>query len=205
MDGVIVDTEPLHKKAYFHMFSQFGLDISEAYYNTFTGKSTAKVCQEVVNQFNLDKNPQELIDAKRSYFKVFFDTDPDFDLIPGVRALIENYHKAGIKMILASSASMLTINRVFKCFGLDDYFSAKLSGAELKASKPHPELFELAAQKAGEPKEKCIVIEDSTNGIKAAHAAGIYCVAYKSEHSKAQDYSLAQKVISDFETIYVDS
>ena len=45
------------------------------------------------------------------------------------------------------------------------------------------------------------MIEDSTNGIKAAYDGGIYCVAYKSEHSKAQDYSLAQKVISDYAEI----
>ena len=68
----------------------------------------------------------------------------------------------------------------------------------MKESKPHPEIFEIAAEMSGEKKENCIVIEDSTNGILAAHLAGIFCVAYKSEHSFGQNYEKANMVISDF-------
>lgn len=204
MDGVIVDTEPLHRKAYFEMFKHYDLKVSDELYNSFTGNATLKVCQDLINHFELNCHPQELIDKKRERFKHLFDTDDEFDLIPGVRKLIENYHQNGIKMVLASSASRNTINWVFDRFALKDYFIDALSGAELKASKPHPEIFQLAAKKAEEPVENCIVIEDSTNGIKAAHAAGIYCVAYKSAHSKNQQYELAQKVIADYREIYVD-
>lgn len=203
MDGVIVDTEPLHRKAYFEMFSHYDLDVSEDLYNSYTGMATLKVCQDLTSRFGLTCEPQILIDKKRAFFKEFFQHDPDFDLIPGVRELFENYHQNGIKMVLATSASWHTINSVFNRFELDQYFMDKISGADLTASKPNPEIFELAAKKSGESKENCIVIEDSTNGIKAASAAGIYCVAYKSKHSKNQEYDLAQKVISDFRDIYV--
>lgn len=205
MDGVIVDTEPLHRKAYFEMFKQYDLDVSNDLYNSFTGNATLKVCQDLVRHFSLDCRPEELIAKKRENFKYLFDNDEEFDLIPGVRALIEDYHTHGIKMVLASSASRNTINWVFERFNLNPYFIGKLSGAELTASKPHPEIFELAAQKADEAIENCIVIEDSTNGIKAAHAAGIPCVAYKSQHSKDQDYHLAHKVISDYKEIYTST
>src|SRR5690606_4286493 len=84
---------------------------------------------------------------------------------------------------------------------LNDYFVAKLSGADLKASKPHPEIFENAAEAAGHDRENCLVIEDSTNGIKAAKDAGIFCVGYDSLHSHDQDYSLADLVVSDFKEI----
>lgn len=204
MDGVIVDTEPLHRKAYFEMFKHYDLKVSDELYHSFTGNATLKVCQDLIRHFGMDCDPQELIDKKRERFKHLFDTDDEFDLIPGVRKLIENYHQNDIKMVLASSASRNTINWVFDRFDLNDFFIGKLSGAELTASKPHPEIFELAAKKAEEPIENCIVIEDSTNGIKAAHAAGIYCVAYQSQHSKDQNYDLAQKVISDYEEIYVE-
>jgi beta-phosphoglucomutase-like phosphatase (HAD superfamily) len=96
---------------------------------------------------------------------------------------------------------MPTINNVFTKFYLDPYFKAKLSGADLKASKPHPEIFIKAAGASGFKKEECMVIEDSTNGIKAAHAAGIFCVGFKSPHSKNQEYHLANKVITDFSEI----
>ncbi len=203
MDGVIVDTEPLHRKAAFEMFAYFDIDVSEELYTSFTGRATLEMCEELVSHFGLSVAPQELVDKKREYFKVFFDNDPDFDLIPGVFDLIQNYNQNGITMVLASSASMTTINWVFERFELAPYFKDKLSGADLKASKPHPEIYELAAERAGEPRENCIVIEDSTHGIQAANAAGIYCVGYKSKHSKNQHYEQAQKVITDYREIKV--
>jgi beta-phosphoglucomutase-like phosphatase (HAD superfamily) len=96
---------------------------------------------------------------------------------------------------------MENINRIFERFDLDQYFTAKLSGADLKASKPHPEIFINAAEASGFSKSECMVIEDSTNGIIAAKAAGIYCVGYNSVHSKNQDYSQADLVIEGFREI----
>ena len=104
-------------------------------------------------------------------------------------------------LIVASSASMDNINRIFKRFDLNQYFSYKFSGADLKQSKPHPEIFQKAAKASSYNKEACFVIEDSTNGIKAAHGAEIYCIAYKSYHSTGQDYSLADTVITDYKQI----
>ncbi|MFC6268036.1 HAD family hydrolase [Frigoriflavimonas asaccharolytica] len=201
MDGVIVDTEPLHRKAYFQMFEDVGIEVSEELYDSFTGNSTKKVCETLISKFNLIQSIEELSIIKRKYFKHFFDHDKDFDLIPGVLNLIKNYHQNGVKLVLASSASMNTINWVFQKFELEPYFISKISGADLRESKPHPEIFIKAAEMAKEKKENCIVIEDSTNGILAAHAAEIFCVAYKSEHSIGQNYEKANLVISDFSEI----
>ena len=122
-------------------------------------------------------------------------------MIKGARELIEDYFSNNLKLILASSASMSTINRVFKKFDLDNFFTAKISGADLKESKPDPEIFLKAVKISGFSKKECIVIEDSTNGIIAANSAEIFCIGYKSENSKNQDYSLADLVISDFTQI----
>lgn len=201
MDGVIIDSEPLHQKAYYGMFKEVGITVPDALYESFTGQTTLQVCTQLVQYFKLDRAPQQLVGIKRSIFKQLFLHDPDLDLIAGVSTLIEDYHKNGLALVLASSASMPTINNVFSRFELDRYFKAKLSGADLKASKPHPEIFIKAAEASGFGKEDCMVIEDSTNGIQAAHAAGIYCVGFKSPHSKNQDYSLANTVINDFKEI----
>lgn len=201
MDGVIVDTEPLHRKAYFKTFEDLNINISEEFYSSFTGLSTKKVCEILKTTFDLPISAEEIASIKRKYFKHFFDHDTDFDLLPGVLNLIKNYHENSIKLILASSASENTINWVFEKFNLNFYFSGKISGDSLKESKPNPEIFEIAAKLSGEKKENCIVIEDSTNGILAAHLANIFCVAYKSEHSKNQNYEKANLVISDFREI----
>lgn len=202
MDGVIVDTEPLHKQAYFLMFEKVGITVSQEMYNAYTGQSTIEICKDLVQKFNLSIGATELVAYKRAFFKeLFFAETNDLQLLEGVLDLIKNYYNNGVTLVLASSASMVTINNVFTKFDLNKYFKGKISGADLKASKPHPEIFIKAAEIAEVDKKECIVIEDSTNGIKAAYDGGIYCVAYKSEHSKEQDYSLAQKVISDYNEI----
>ena len=204
MDGVIVDTEPLHRKAYFKMFDELAIEVSEDLYTSFTGASTKKVCTTIIKKFDLKQNHEDLAAIKRVYFKDYFYNDADFNLIPGVKKLIENYYENGVKLILASSASMVTIDMVFEKFDLEKYFIGKISGADLKESKPHPEIFLLAAEIANEPKGNSMVIEDSTNGIAAAHAAGIFCTAYKSEHSSGQNYEKANLIVSDFKEITFD-
>jgi beta-phosphoglucomutase len=198
MDGVIVDTEPLHKKAYYMMFDTYNIEMTDSLYESFTGKSTKNTCTILVNHFGLSATPLELEHCKRNFFNGLFETDQSLQLLDGVHDLILDFYNNGLTLILASSASMGTINKVFKRFELEKYFTAKISGAELKASKPHPEIFEKAAKLAGTTPEHCIVIEDSTNGIHAAKAAGCYCVGYDSLHSKNQDYSQADFVVTDF-------
>lgn len=204
MDGVIVDTEPLHRKAYFKTFNQLGIDVSEELYTSFTGASTKRVCDTLIEHFDLKQTFEEIAKIKRDYFKDYFDNDEEFDLISGVKELIQHYYENGITLILASSATMTTIDMVFEKFELEKYFSGKISGADLKESKPHPEVFLLAAEMAGQPVENCMVIEDSTNGILAAHRAKIFCAAYRSPHSKNQDYTLADTVVSDYEDLQID-
>ncbi len=201
MDGVIVDTEPLHRKAYFKMFEEVSIDVTEAMYDSFTGQATLPICRTLCQHFGLSDTPENLVSIKRKHFKYIFENDSDLALLDGVHDLIKDYHNNGLTLVLASSASMPNINRIFERFDLDKYFKAKISGADLKASKPHPEIFIKAAQLASEHTNNCMVIEDSTNGIAAAKAANIYCVGFKSPHSANQDYSKADRVITSFEEI----
>lgn len=204
MDGVIINSESLHHCAYHAMFDEVGANVSAELYDSLTGKSTLNVCKELKDRFDLSQTPEELAGIKRHHYDVIFENDKTFDLIKGVRELIQNYHDHGLTLVLGSSATMISIERIFKRFDLNRYFKAKLSGAELKASKPHPEIFIKAAAATGFSPEECIIIEDATNGIEAAKSAGIYCVAFDSEHSKNQDYSKSDLVINDFESIHFD-
>lgn len=198
MDGVIVDTEPVHKYAYFKHFEELGIDVSEELYATFTGNSTRNVFQKVKDQFGLDHEVEDLIQRKRSLFNDAFDTKPDLELIAGVENLIKDLHASDVELILASSASKSTINRVFNRFKLNDYFAHKVSGEDFVKSKPDPTIFIHAASLSKNKVEECIVIEDSTNGVKAACAAGIYCLGYNSLNSKLQNLEGASVLIDDF-------
>lgn len=201
MDGVIVDTEPLHKKAYFKMFEEVGITVPNDLYASFTGQSTLEICERLVSTYSLKQHASGLVSMKRKHFKYLFENDHSLQLIDGVLDCIKDYYTNGVTLVVASSASMENINRVFDRFDLNRYFTAKLSGADLQKSKPHPEIFLKAAQAAKQPKEQCIVIEDSTNGVEAAYSAGIFCIGYNSFHSKNQDYSKASTVVNDLNDI----
>ena len=205
MDGVIVDTEPVHHYAYNQHFQQLGIIITPEIYASFTGNSTKNIFERLKAEFNLTDEVQDLVATKRNLFNDAFDRKEDLFLLDGVEDLIKELHTNGMQLVLASSSAKVTINRVFNRFGLHQYFSHIVSGEDFPKSKPHPAIFEHAAFISGTPIQNCIVIEDSTNGIKAAKAAGIYCVGYDSFHSKMQDYSLADKVITDFKELSFDT
>jgi HAD superfamily hydrolase (TIGR01509 family) len=201
MDGVIIDSEPMHNKAYHDMFDEIGITVSTELYESFTGQSTINICKRLCDHFRLVESPEILVALKRKHYKRFFESNSELGLIDGVLDLIKDYHSNGLTLVVASSAAMTSINQIFDRFDLNKYFVAKLSGGDLKESKPHPEIFIKAAEATGFNRDECIVIEDSTNGIEAAKAAGIFCVGYDSFHSKNQDYSKADMVIKSFKEI----
>lgn len=201
MDGVIVDTEPVHYYAYRQHFIDLGIDVSDEMYATFTGNSTKNVYERIKNTFGLDHDVEHLVNTKREIFNNAFDVKEDLTTLEGVFELIENLHNNGMQLILASSSARVTIERVFGRFALHKYFAHIISGEDFPKSKPHPAIFLKAAELSGHKKSECIVIEDSTNGIEAAKAAGIYCIGYKSFHSKLQDLSKADMVIERFDEL----
>ncbi len=203
MDGVIVDTEPVHRYAYFKHFDELNVLVTDEMFATYTGNSTRNVFQKLKETFEINHEVEDLIQRKRAIFNDAFDTKEDLYLIDGVEHLIKNLHKNGFEIIVASSASKVTIDRVFKRFHLHQYFSHIVSGEDFPKSKPHPAIFEHAASLSKFLKNECIVIEDSWNGVEAAVNAGIFCVGYNSEHSKMQDISKANIVVNHFDELTI--
>lgn len=201
MDGVIIDSEEIHKKAYYETFVSLGLEVSDELYKSFTGSSTINAFQRLVAHFNLNDNPEELVLDKRKRYVNFFENNPDLHLVEGVEEIIKYFYQKGITLILASSSAMINIDRVFNRFDLDQYFTAKISGADLTESKPNPEIFNKAAVLGNTPKENCIVIEDSDNGVKAANDANIFVFGFANKLSEGQTLENADFVIDDFNAL----
>jgi HAD superfamily hydrolase (TIGR01509 family) len=198
MDGVIVDTEPVHHYAYHQHFKQLNIEVTPEMYSSFTGNSTKNIFEKLKAQFNLSESVLTLVETKRNIFNDAFDNKEDLFLLDGVEELIKELYSNRIQLVLGSSSAKVTINRIFNRFDLHHYFTHIVSGEDFPKSKPNPAIFQHAAFLAQTPVENCIVIEDSTNGILAAKSAGIYCIGYNSFHSKRQDYSKADLVIQNF-------
>ena len=196
MDGVIIDSEKIHKKAYYETFRSLGLHVTDEFYKAMTGSSTINAFQKLVTHFKLDEIPEDLVLDKRKRYVNFFENDSTLDLVAGVEEFIQYCYQQKQTLVLASSSAMVNIERVFSRFNLHQYFTAKISGADLTASKPHPEIFEKAVILGNTSKENCIVIEDSDNGIKAAKDAGIYVVGYNNPFSTNQTLKNADLILS---------
>ena len=198
MDGVVVDTEPLSHRANKKFYESLNIDVTDDVYSTFIGNSDKNIIQKIKDLYSIDTDSDVLVEQGLTYYCDAFDADETLELLPGVKNLIMDLHANGMVILLASSSSKVKIERVFNRFGLNPYFSHKISGQDFEFSKPHPAIFIEAVAKSGFTADECIVIEDSTNGIKAAKAAGVYCIGYKNDEHSLQDTSLADTVITDF-------
>jgi len=135
MDGVIVDTEPVHSYAYFQHFAELNIDVSAAMFTSFMGNSTRNTFQKLKELFPIELEVEDLIQRKRDIFNDAFDNKKDLFLIEGVEKLIKDLHQNGMQLIVASSAAKVTIDRVFKRFNLHQYFSHIVSGEDFPNSK----------------------------------------------------------------------
>ncbi len=201
MDGVLVNSEPLHHEVSQIQFKELNIEVTNEIFATFTGNSNKMIYQKLKDRFQLDHEIPDLIAVKNKLFIEAFGQKEDIHLMPGVKDLIIDLHRNGVQLIVASSSEMEIIDAVFERFDLNPYFTHKVSGNDFPESKPNPAIFLKAASYSKAPIEQCIIIEDSTNGIKAAKAAGIFCVAYKSEDVDTQDQSLADIIIYDYRTL----
>ncbi|KGO85126.1 ABC transporter ATP-binding protein [Flavobacterium rivuli WB 3.3-2 = DSM 21788] len=201
MDGVVVNTEPIGYQANGELFKSLNIVVPDDIYATFIGSSDKNNMQRIKDLYNLEHTREELLDEKYKYYYEVFDKADDLELMAGVKDLIIDLHKNGMKLILASSATKRKIDKVFSRFDLYPYFDEVISGDDFEFSKPHPAIFLEAVAKSGFNKSECVIIEDSANGIKAAKAAGVYCIGYVSGHGLPQDTTGADKVITDFKEL----
>lgn len=200
MDGVIIDSEPLHCKAFQKAMKQFGLDLSREYCYQFIGNTDRYMAEVLVKDFNLPNTSEEIIQIKHEALKQL-ELEESYPAIPYVVNLIKELSKYPIKLAIASSSPMAQIEQTAKDLKLTSYFHNYVSGMDLKHSKPAPDIFLKAAGLLGVSPEECLVIEDSYHGVTAAKAAGMTCIGYYNENSGTQDLSGANIIIEGFEEI----
>ncbi len=200
MDGVIIDSEPLHARAIMLALEPYGVKLTMEYCYSFVG-STAKHLLEVVKEtYSIAAPLKELMEANEQAKKVLLAKE-GYPAIPYVRELMESLFAAGYQLAIASSSPMTDIENTVQRLELAPYLSQLVSGMQIAAPKPAPDIFLTAAKQLGVQPSECLVIEDSYNGLTAAKAAGMARVAFYNPHSGQQDLSCAHYIIEGFEEI----
>ncbi len=96
--------------------------------------------------------------------------------MPGAEELMKFLYERGIRLAIASGSPYEYINHHLNEVKATHYFEVVVSGSDVKYSKPAPDIFLLTAERLGAKPEDCYVLEDSENGIRAAHAAGMKAI-----------------------------
>ena len=194
MDGVLVDSEPLHLLAMTRFLEQFGIEYSEKENQEFLGRKDLYIAQVLIDRYSLRLTARELVDGKERILDEIMHSSSAAR--PGVYDILKAAQQASIPAAVASSATIQAIQTVMKILDIGKYFSAFTSGDEVEHSKPAPDIFLLAASKLGVAAENCLVIEDTLNGLKAAKAAGMYSISIPCDATAHQDHSIADLRLS---------
>lgn len=185
MDGVIVDSEPLHVAAFQATLKSHGHTlIGEQYKQHFAGKTDEAGFEDYFDFIGETVETPLIMDEKaKKYLELAADQLTPY---PGVVEFIQDLAKKGIPLALVTGSLEAEAKITLETFGLTEFFSSIVAAENITASKPSPEGYLKGAAALGIKPKDCIVIEDAPSGVKAAMAAGMRCVVVTNTHTKEE-------------------
>lgn len=202
MDGVLIDSEPLHLMAYQRYLGSYGHAFEAKNNHEFLGRKDTECAHHLIERFKLNLSIPDFVRDKEEVLHGLF--SEKLSLQPGVLKTLERARELKIPTAIASSATMPTIELVVDLMNLADYFQFLCSGDEVPNGKPAPDVFLLAAQRLGREPGECLVIEDTFNGVCAANAAGMMCIAIPCQSTRHQDFAHADMVLASMDEINLE-
>lgn len=168
LDGTLIDSEPSHKHAEIETFKLFGIEVVESDLDPFMGTTLPAMLEGLgkVKGFSID--PEEFRRVEEPLLSSYFSTriKPFDDALELVASL------NGAQMALVTSSMRWYLEKAVATFHFLSSFSVVVCQSDVKEGKPNPEAYLLAASRLGVEPSRCLVIEDSVNGVRAGIAAG---------------------------------
>ena len=200
MDGVIVHSNPTHKKIIHRFCDKYGLEITEE-----------ELREKVYGRTNQDWIPavfgdlsngeiQAYADEKERMFRTAF--DPKAHVLPGIIEFLDLLKQNNIKIVVATSAPAENAEYILSELSLTSYFESVLNSSHVTKSKPHPEPYLKAAKSVAANPESCIGFEDSISGVESGLAAGSKVVGVATTHTH-QELSNCSLVIDNFKGLKI--
>jgi len=200
MDGVLLDSEPLHVVINSEIYKDLGISIDQDLINQFVGRTSSERWKRIKAKFGLEHTVEQLSDRQwNALIKAL--QDSELRSSAGLDTLLAYMNVNGIRATIASASAGSFVEAVIDYLDLRDVMEGATTGDEVVNCKPAPDIFLLAAQKLGVPPSECLVIEDSSAGVRAGKAAGMFTVGYKNPTSPGQDLSPADTVVDNLADI----
>lgn len=200
MDGVLINSEPVHYRVWKQALAARGIELDHEICKPCIGSTNGFLMDILHDNYGISRDDKELVETMEQIKKKVI-AEEGFPIIKGVPQLLGRLKDSGYRLAIASSSPPAYIRQVVTSLGIDGYFELLVSGEQVKNPKPAPDVFLEAARQMKLDPEECLILEDSSNGCRAAKAAGMVCCAYFNPDSGKQDLSPADVVIEGYEEI----
>lgn len=197
MDGVLLDSEPIHQRVNLHYFRSLGVTLSQEFYEqNFIGLPLVRMLSYLKDEYHLQ---QELADMMAQCTALLHQDFAQSELcpLPGVVELLEVLHARGLQLGVGSSSPPDLIGLITQKLRIAGYFQHLVSGYQVQRGKPNPDIFLRVAELLTSLPEQCVVIEDSALGLEAAYRAGMKAVGVKNDTSH-QNMNRATLTVAGF-------
>lgn len=180
MDGVLVDSNPVHREAWTLYNRRFGVETTEAMHQRMYGKRNDQIIRDF---FGETLTPEEVAlrgAAKEQLYREIVSGRLEEIVVPGLRGFLDRYK--GTPKAIATNAEPANVNFLLDRLDLRQYFQVVVDGHQVSHPKPHPEIYLRTAERLGAAPAQCIVLEDSYSGVEAARAAGMRVIGIRTTH-----------------------
>lgn len=205
-DETIVNLEGQHDAASNALCREMGSDylrMPEVFRNS-SGRRVIDDVAEMIHFFGWNRPLHELYQRRQQLFLEEC-RRADIQALPGVIDILRALDDRGLRLAIASSGLPLSIDEVLGGLGIRTLFDAVVAGDQVDRGKPDPEIYLTAAARLAVSPARCIVFEDSTVGVLAARAAGMFCIAIRNPRAKIrQDLSAADREVASFVELDLD-
>ena len=196
MDGVIVDSNPIHREAWRHYNRRFGLETTDLMIERMYGKRNDEIIREY---FGSQLSDEEVIArgaAKEELYREMIAEKLESALVKGLNDVLQCAQNSGTPVGLATNAERANVDFVLYGAQLRSRFRAIVDGQQVERPKPYPDIYLETARLLGMRPADCIVFEDSFSGVEAARAAGMRVVGVRTTHA---EFECADLEIDDFQ------
>lgn len=203
MDGVIIDSEPLHFDVDRQVLEYYGHSITQEQLEGYVGMTNPEFWSILRGEYGMSQTVEEIIEYQLG-IKLGVLHAAQMEPIPGIRELLAELRRGGIPRAIASSSPRVFIEAVLEKFGLQGEFDFVVSSEEVPRGKPSPDVYLRAAELLGADPARCVVLEDARHGVAAAKAAGMACIGYVNPNSGNQDLTQADLIVDEIGHIRLD-
>jgi HAD superfamily hydrolase (TIGR01509 family) len=186
MDGTLVDSREYHWRAWQTAMADERLSVTKEQFLASFGQRNDTILSGWLGPAAEPELTRRIGDAKEAEYRKLV-ADEGIEFLPGAGEWMRALRRAGWRQAIASAAPRLNVEAIVRALELTGLLDALVSAEDVRAGKPDPDVFLIAATRVGVPPERCVVVEDAAAGIEAGRRAGMRCIGVGGDALRAAD------------------